>query len=569
MTKLTRASHAMIKDGVAYPEQFGVSVDNTAAENTALLPAAFTALGKYGTMNLTAGAYKGTFVVGPYGSDGQSLIGDGAATSVDADTIGGWAVVSPFYDPSDIADTIPTVERMLLTSSDRKSGGLAVYRKKSVQGNHLYFDNLLVGLATAGNYYFGYSHLYVNNCDVGIVQGNHTGGTISDLIDGDGNATSISYPEVPAGGHPANKTWENLQIRTCRIGMALEGPSNLFTKGVVEGCNIGVLCRDGQFIFNDYWFEANGATENTQPPNNPAVTQDFNGATYPSCDLVLRNDGTSGAAGLGQSTTATVNGGRIGKVDVGSGCQLLLDDNVLLVAPDLEDITIADGGSIVGNRVIADQVAMPFLCYRPTPKLVYAGRHVTCRAVPKTNRVYGAQPHGGKILVADDCCGDAAFTSARFNVFNPAGSKHFGVAGGLFPEQKHFVVDAKISGDAAPTYADIEPDPLDVVADSYFYVMYLAIKLHEDGTINPNTGSDTQQIFQSSSKISIPYPAGEWVTAAWVGASRADATKMRMTFDDLATAGEVALGGIQVVRFANRHDAAEYIASPDFYMTEA
>lgn len=36
----------------------------------------------------------------------------------------------------------------------------------------------------------------------------------------------------------------------------------------------------------------------------------------------------------------------------------------------------------------------------------------------------------------------------------------------------------------------------------------------------------------------------------------------------LYTYDNVALSGLQFARFANRHDAAEFIASPYFYMTE-
>ncbi|MFG6637179.1 hypothetical protein ACGYJ8_14565 [Sulfitobacter sp. 1A12126] len=552
-------------DGALPAAAFGISVNNTKAQNDPLIEKLLTAqkaLGG-GSVALGSGTFAGVWDMNPPNQDGLSIVGNEQATTLNAGADGAWAMIYRKTSGT-ISRSIPTVRDLTFTGSNRKRNGLFVTRQQSIQADNLTFDDMLVGELWLGNYYFGGSGRYYNQCDVGLATGFASGTTLTDLIDGDGAATTVTLPEGGWTGHHGNKIWRNFQFKECRIGAALTGPSHVLDKWTLEKNNIGILMRDGNFRLNECWLESNGAAA-TDGAAIPAATHDFAGETYPCAAIVMRNLNASGS-GVGNATFAHINGGRFDGLDVGTDCHAHLDGSVLVNGP----VSIGTGGSVVGDRVVADHRALPFLCKRPTPSLVQEGRYITTYCPPKTNRVYGVKPNGGEILIADDCTG-AALTSSRWNITYTNTALVYEVAGGLFAEQKHITGEFKASADSPWSRISLQPPTTEIVADSDFYVLYLAVKMPVDGLeINPSRGATSTQLYYSSgTRVSLSPPAGEWVTLCYSGPSRNAAVNPDMAIENLSSAGVLAFGGIQFARFANRHDAAEFIASPNFYMTES
>lgn len=501
----------------------------------------------YGTINLTVptNQVRRVSIEGQWGGTFLNAARDGEfAVILDNNTY----PAEPFY--------VPMIKNLAFrgkgASVQRRRCGLYAPRRVSLE--NVGFANCLIGFVCSDNYYGGYHHINFSSCDVGMLQSTLgvNDAAITDLQDVQGTAQTVTLPYTAnnGSGHPSNKQIVTGRFNSCRIGWVFMGhgsagaPHMLASKTTFEGNQIGLLLDRAGLRLDAPWFESNG---------NDGQTQDFNGSTYDEGSIVMVNsgDGIDTAASTAKGTSLHVHNGRIETVHVGAGCQLYLDDEV---SPVQEDWTVADGGGIFCGHV-AQQGARAFMIKRPHP----VPGALACFLPHHTQRVYGAQPHDGRVVATDDLTGPAL--ASGFSFPGAAGTPTFEVSGGLFPEQKCLQIDTE-NGDG------LRVEFVGGVTKGFYYLLLL-------GILSPYEADFTFVGSTQTFGRCPPVPANRWVTLGMCrkfdSDSHASLNNARFEwgkYTELPTGAHAILhSGISLLEFKNLPAMQSYCERSDFYMT--
>lgn len=496
-----------------------------------------------GELFLPTGTYAETLRIVATTKDAVSIIGEHRGTVLQATSDGGWAIeIWPIHKNQ--GHFQPIVERIVMSSTGRKKNGIFVGRQTGASLRDLAAYQCLIGFLSSGNFYGVYENLRAYECDVGFLFGTYESadGSITDLVDADGATTTVvpdTTDEAEQNGHAGNKALIGTTARGNRIGIAHVGATQLvpemtYIKPTVESNDIGLLVTDRQTLLIDPWFENNGTTG----------TLDFNGETYPQAGIVVTKTGQNSD---NQNIEPRVNivGGKLDRIYVGAGASVSIDGNARLTAVP----TVEAGGGFDAGRVQADNLAIPYVIRRPSPLIQSgSGRGVLCYAPMRSVKTY-AQPIGGEIVVADDCAGSGFVSSL---VAASGADATFEVSGGVFGSTCLQLSAANGEGLAF----SFTP------ATGYFYVLLANILAPADVEMKHTGLSGFWPV------VPIALPANRWVTTCTISKSYASAGVANLLFN---TTGEetIKIGGLMVARFAASADAAAFVDSSLFHMTEA
>lgn len=412
-----------------------------------------------------------------------------------------------------------------------------------------------IGVARQNAYYSVFRDCKFTGNDVGLFVGTRPSGTqtLAGLLDGSGAAVSITMT-VPdnANGHSGNFLMDNCHVATNRFGIVALPRSQMVTlvkilNTTVEGnTQAGLVAARSGIELDTCWFEGNN-------PGGTPVTLD--GASIPGGGVVTVHSAYATANNANDYGGENVNrisirGGRSEGLRSDAGSSIELRDAALVIG---SSVSTADGGTIRGDEVQADNVALSIPIRRPLPYLARA-RPMASFVTPKTSRLLSLQPQGGSVLVAEDFAGATGFTSARISSTT---ALTFAQAGGVFPEQRF----ARI--------ASTTDFGLNLLMSAYhqsgaYFVTYLLIRATQVLTV----GSVNSSGWPGATSNQIAHPLNEWFAMGIVGRSTATTGTPRLRLQ-AATAAQIDFGGLQIARFPHRADAAEFLADGRFFAAEA